>query len=195
MVYPPPSSYAPPPPPPLPLLPPGITPENEEAVRRLSTESKFEQSVRKAAMMMYWKLNPDRKEKMAVSEMMENVGQVNSVQGRSFTHTHTHTHTHSCAHTHTHRVEERRQTNTEMLLAVLQCRSFLLPPGGISSRVPPTSVQTQKVLERMVTRECTCVMHSVCCLGVSVVKKEKKMTDRTLSLCQGSFPTVCVHNV
>uniref|UniRef100_A0A8K9Y1U8 Wolframin ER transmembrane glycoprotein n=1 Tax=Oncorhynchus mykiss TaxID=8022 RepID=A0A8K9Y1U8_ONCMY len=55
----------------------GIGEDNEEEVRRLSTESRFEQTVRKAAMMMFRKLNPDRKEKMAVSEMMENVGQVN----------------------------------------------------------------------------------------------------------------------
>lgn len=59
----------------------GITPENEEDVRKLSTESKFELAVRKAAMMMYWKLNPDRKKKMAVSEMLENVSQVNVLPG------------------------------------------------------------------------------------------------------------------
>ncbi|KAM7394196.1 hypothetical protein PAMP_021009 [Pampus punctatissimus] len=59
----------------------GITPENEADVRKLSTESKFEQAVRKAARMMYWKLNPERKEKVAVAEMLENVSQVNSVQG------------------------------------------------------------------------------------------------------------------
>ncbi|XP_026160095.1 wolframin [Mastacembelus armatus] len=59
----------------------GITPENEADVRKLSTESKFEQAVRKAAMMMYWKLNPDRKKKVAVAEMLENVSQVNAVQG------------------------------------------------------------------------------------------------------------------
>ncbi|XP_071779290.2 wolframin [Centroberyx gerrardi] len=84
----------------------GITPENEEDVRKLSTESKFEQAVRKAAMMMYWKLNPDRKKKMAVAEMLENVSQVNSMQ------------------------------------------------GGTTSRIPgPTSDQTQKVLESMVSSE------------------------------------------
>lgn len=63
-------------------LPLGITPENEADVRRLSTESKFELAVRKAAMMMYWKLNPDRKKKVTVSEMLENVSQVNAVPGR-----------------------------------------------------------------------------------------------------------------
>lgn len=56
----------------------GITPENESEVRKLSTESKFELAVRKAAIMMYWKLNPDRKSKVAVSEMLENVSQVNA---------------------------------------------------------------------------------------------------------------------
>uniref|UniRef100_A0A674APL3 Wolframin ER transmembrane glycoprotein n=1 Tax=Salmo trutta TaxID=8032 RepID=A0A674APL3_SALTR len=63
----------------------GISEDNEEEVRRLSTESRFEQTVRKAAMMMFRKLNPDRKEKMAVSEMMENVGQVNAVHGTTHT--------------------------------------------------------------------------------------------------------------
>ncbi|KAK1885681.1 Wolframin [Dissostichus eleginoides] len=57
----------------------GITPENEVDVRKLATESRFELAVRKAAMMMYWKLNPERKNKVAVSEMLENVGQVNAV--------------------------------------------------------------------------------------------------------------------
>uniref|UniRef100_A0A672I3I1 Wolfram syndrome 1a (wolframin) n=1 Tax=Salarias fasciatus TaxID=181472 RepID=A0A672I3I1_SALFA len=56
----------------------GITAENEADVRKLSTESKFELAVRKAAMMMYWKLNPDRKKKVAMSEMLENVSQVNA---------------------------------------------------------------------------------------------------------------------
>ncbi|XP_048053316.1 wolframin isoform X2 [Megalobrama amblycephala] len=59
----------------------GITPENEQEVRRLSTESKFEQAVRRAAMTMYWKLNPDRKKKVAMSEMLDNVNQVNTVPG------------------------------------------------------------------------------------------------------------------
>ncbi|XP_071264432.1 wolframin [Salvelinus alpinus] len=63
----------------------GIREDNEEEVRRLSTESRFEQTVRKAAMGMFRKLNPDRKEKMAVSEMMENVGQVNAVHGGATT--------------------------------------------------------------------------------------------------------------
>lgn len=59
----------------------GITPENAQEVRRLSSESKFEQAVRRAAMSMYWKLNPDRKKKVAMSEMLENVNQVNTVPG------------------------------------------------------------------------------------------------------------------
>ncbi|XP_017541075.2 wolframin isoform X1 [Pygocentrus nattereri] len=59
----------------------GITPETEAEVRRLSTESKFEQAVRRAAMMMYWKLNPDKKQKVTMSEMLENVGQVNAGPG------------------------------------------------------------------------------------------------------------------
>uniref|UniRef100_A0A3Q1HY42 Wolfram syndrome 1a (wolframin) n=1 Tax=Acanthochromis polyacanthus TaxID=80966 RepID=A0A3Q1HY42_9TELE len=60
----------------------GITLENEADVRKLSTESKFELAVRKAAMMMYWKLNPDRKTKVAVSEMLGNVSQVQAVPAR-----------------------------------------------------------------------------------------------------------------
>ncbi|KAF3687618.1 Wolframin [Channa argus] len=84
----------------------GICPENEADVRKLSTESKFEQAVRKAAMLMYWKLNPEKKKKLAVAEMLENVSQVNAV------------------------------------------------PGGTAGRIPgPTSGQTQKVLERMVSNE------------------------------------------
>ncbi|XP_018551064.1 LOW QUALITY PROTEIN: wolframin [Lates calcarifer] len=84
----------------------GITPENEADVRKLSTESKFELAVRKAAMMMYFKLNPERKKKVAVAEMLENVSQVNAGQ------------------------------------------------GGTASSIPgPTSGQTQKVLESMVSNE------------------------------------------
>ncbi|RVE76421.1 hypothetical protein OJAV_G00007460 [Oryzias javanicus] len=84
----------------------GITSENEDDVRTLSTESKFELAVRKAAMMMYWKLNPDKKKKVAVSEMLQNVNQVNAV------------------------------------------------PGGSVKKMPvPTSGQTQKVLESMVSND------------------------------------------
>ncbi|XP_028831029.1 wolframin [Denticeps clupeoides] len=59
----------------------GITPETEAEVRKLSMESKFERTVRRAAMMMYQKLNPDGKKKLAMSEMLENVNQVNAVSG------------------------------------------------------------------------------------------------------------------
>ncbi|XP_051993919.1 wolframin-like isoform X2 [Xyrauchen texanus] len=61
----------------------GITPENAQEVRRLSSESKFEQAVRRAAMMMYWQLNPDKKKTVAMSEMLENVSHVNAVPGEN----------------------------------------------------------------------------------------------------------------
>ncbi|XP_056621977.1 wolframin [Triplophysa dalaica] len=61
----------------------GITEENAQEVRRLSSESKLEQAVRRAAIMMYWKLNPDRKKKVAMSEMLENVRQVNAMPGEA----------------------------------------------------------------------------------------------------------------
>lgn len=54
-------------------------------MRKLSTESKFELAVRKAATMMYWKLNPERKKKVAVAEMLGNVSQVNTAPGRCCT--------------------------------------------------------------------------------------------------------------
>lgn len=47
-------------------------------------------------MMMYWKLNPEKKKKVAVAEMLENVSQVNAMQSR------VHTHTHARRNTHTH---------------------------------------------------------------------------------------------
>ncbi|KAJ8271180.1 hypothetical protein COCON_G00100390 [Conger conger] len=56
----------------------GITAQNEEEMKKLASESRFEQAVRKAAMMMYWKLNPDKKQKVAVTEMLEHVQQDNS---------------------------------------------------------------------------------------------------------------------
>ncbi|XP_064199650.1 wolframin-like isoform X2 [Anguilla rostrata] len=56
----------------------GITAENVEEVKKLSMETKFERAVRKAALLMYWKLNPEKKKKVAVSEMLENVGQVDA---------------------------------------------------------------------------------------------------------------------
>ncbi|XP_034146832.1 wolframin isoform X2 [Esox lucius] len=59
----------------------GISDDNEQEVCRLSSESRFEQAVRKAAMMMFCQLNPDGKKRMAVTEMLENVGQVNPARG------------------------------------------------------------------------------------------------------------------
>ncbi|XP_060771892.1 wolframin isoform X2 [Neoarius graeffei] len=59
----------------------GITPQNEAQVRSLARESKFEQAVRRAAITMYWKLNPDRKEKMDKREILQNVTRVNSEAG------------------------------------------------------------------------------------------------------------------
>lgn len=59
----------------------GITAENELQVRQLSSETDLERAVRKAALVMYWKLNPKRKKQVAVSELLENVGQVNEHDG------------------------------------------------------------------------------------------------------------------
>lgn len=56
----------------------GITSENEEEVKKLSSESDLERAVRKAALVMYWKLNPKKKKQLAVSELLENVGQVDN---------------------------------------------------------------------------------------------------------------------
>ncbi|XP_070819465.1 wolframin isoform X2 [Chaetodon trifascialis] len=56
----------------------GITLENFEEVKKLCTETRFERGVRKAALLMYWKLNPERKKSLAVSEMLENVEHVHS---------------------------------------------------------------------------------------------------------------------
>lgn len=60
----------------------GITLENFEEVKKLSTESRFERGVRKAALLMYWKLNPERKKSVAVSEMLENVEHVHNDPGQ-----------------------------------------------------------------------------------------------------------------
>lgn len=46
-------------------------------MKQLSSETDLERAVRKAALVMYWKLNPKRKKQVAVSELLENVGQVN----------------------------------------------------------------------------------------------------------------------
>ncbi|XP_077434868.1 wolframin [Vanacampus margaritifer] len=56
----------------------GITLENYEEVKKLCTETRFERGVRKAALLMYWKLNPERKRSVAVSEMLENVEHVHT---------------------------------------------------------------------------------------------------------------------
>ena len=62
-------------------LPLGITSENFEEVKKLCTETRFERGVRKAALVMYWKLNPQKKRSVAVSEMLENVEHVNTEPG------------------------------------------------------------------------------------------------------------------
>ncbi|XP_008061941.1 wolframin, partial [Carlito syrichta] len=59
----------------------GITSENEQEVRQLSSETDLERAVRKAALVMYWKLNPKKKKQVAVSELLENVGQVDEHDG------------------------------------------------------------------------------------------------------------------
>uniref|UniRef100_A0A8C3WXP0 Wolframin n=1 Tax=Catagonus wagneri TaxID=51154 RepID=A0A8C3WXP0_9CETA len=59
----------------------GITSENEQEVRQLSSETDLERAVRKAALVMYWRLNPKKKKQVAVSELLENVGQVNEHDG------------------------------------------------------------------------------------------------------------------
>ncbi|OXB54521.1 hypothetical protein ASZ78_000697, partial [Callipepla squamata] len=56
----------------------GITSENEQEVKKLSSETDLERAVRKAALVMYWKLNPRKKKQLAVSELLENVGQVDN---------------------------------------------------------------------------------------------------------------------
>lgn len=65
----------------------GITLENFEEVKKLCTETQFERGVRKAALLMYWKLNPERKRAVPVSELLENVEHVHTepgTQGRQF---------------------------------------------------------------------------------------------------------------
>lgn len=61
----------------------GITAENREEVRSLACESRFERSVRKAALLMYWKLNPERKKKITASELLENMSQLNDETGKT----------------------------------------------------------------------------------------------------------------
>jgi len=64
-----------------PLCSSGITLENIEEVKKLCSETRFERGVRKAALLMYWKLNPERKKSVAVSEMLENVEHVHMEPG------------------------------------------------------------------------------------------------------------------
>ncbi|KAM9329486.1 wolframin [Gastrophryne carolinensis] len=59
----------------------GITNENESEVKKLTSETDLERAVRKAALVMYWKLNPKKKKQLSVSELLENVGQVNAEDG------------------------------------------------------------------------------------------------------------------
>ncbi|XP_077588638.1 wolframin [Stigmatopora nigra] len=61
----------------------GITLENFEEVKKLCTESRFERGVRKAALLVFWKLNPERKRSVAVSEMLENLERVHEVQDKA----------------------------------------------------------------------------------------------------------------
>lgn len=62
---------------------PGITSENEAEVKQLTSETDLERAVRKAALLMYWKLNPKKKQQVAVSELLENVGQVDGHGGQA----------------------------------------------------------------------------------------------------------------
>ncbi|KAK0145794.1 Wolframin [Merluccius polli] len=59
----------------------GITSENYEEVKKLCTETRFERGVRKAALLMYWKLNPEKKKEVAASELLENVERVHTQPG------------------------------------------------------------------------------------------------------------------
>ncbi|XP_037117581.1 wolframin [Syngnathus acus] len=61
----------------------GITLENYEEVKKLCMETRFERGVRKAALLMYWKLNPEKKRAVAVSEMLENVEHVHTDQEKT----------------------------------------------------------------------------------------------------------------
>ncbi|XP_007954501.1 wolframin [Orycteropus afer afer] len=59
----------------------GITSENEQQVQELTSETELERAVRKAALVMYWRLNPRKEKRVAVSELLENVGQVDGHDG------------------------------------------------------------------------------------------------------------------
>ncbi|KAM3831834.1 wolframin isoform 1-T1 [Vipera latastei] len=56
----------------------GITLENLPEVKQLLSETDLERAIRKAALVIYWKLNPKKKKELAVSELLENVGEVDS---------------------------------------------------------------------------------------------------------------------
>ncbi|XP_053285296.1 wolframin [Pleuronectes platessa] len=60
----------------------GVTLENYEEMKKLCTETRFERGVRKAALLMYWKLNPEKKKAVAISEMLENVEHVHTEPGK-----------------------------------------------------------------------------------------------------------------
>ncbi|XP_075400784.1 wolframin [Tenrec ecaudatus] len=59
----------------------GITSENEPLVQELTSETELERVVRRLARVMYWRLNPAREKQVAVSELLENVGQVDGHEG------------------------------------------------------------------------------------------------------------------
>ncbi|XP_023184866.1 wolframin isoform X1 [Xiphophorus maculatus] len=59
----------------------GITSENSEEVKKLCTETRFERGVRKAALLMYFKLNPEKKKSVEVSDLLENVEHVHAEPG------------------------------------------------------------------------------------------------------------------
>ena len=125
---------------------PGITAENFEEVKKLCTETRFERGVRKAALLMYWKLNPDKKKRVAVSELLENVGQVNTDPGTGGHNTHTHT--------------QRERCGTHSSFSSSVCRAVDdLPPDEPASPGPiSSSTQKQRrVLESLVSSDCECL--------------------------------------
>ncbi|XP_032830375.2 wolframin isoform X3 [Petromyzon marinus] len=63
----------------------GLTEENRERVRELAQESAFERSVRRASLLLYWRLNPQRKARVAPSELLENVPSINAHEAASRT--------------------------------------------------------------------------------------------------------------
>ncbi|XP_006877376.1 PREDICTED: wolframin [Chrysochloris asiatica] len=59
----------------------GITSENEQQVQELASETELERVVRRLARTMYWRLNPKKEKQVAVSELLENVSQVDGHDG------------------------------------------------------------------------------------------------------------------